>query len=90
MVSKGYKRRFLVHVSPCDTSCKKKLGNRKRKQCISLQYPNSPEEFDMDFGLNKNLDSVIDVAKEIKEIGNTFFKEKEFAKALKKYKKALR
>ena len=55
-----------------------------------LQYPNSPEEFDMDFGLNKNLDSVIDVAKEIKEIGNTFFKEKEFAKALKKYKKALR
>jgi len=44
----------------------------------------------MDFGLNKNLDSVIDVAKEIKEIGNTFFKEKEFAKALKKYKKALR
>jgi len=54
------------------------------------KYPNSPEEFDMDFGLNKNLDSVIDVAKEIKEIGNTFFKEKEFAKALKKYKKALR
>ena len=44
----------------------------------------------MDFGLNKNLDSVIDVAKEIKEIGNTFFKEKEFTKALKKYKKALR
>ena len=57
---------------------------------VFLQYPNSPEEFDMDFGLNKNLDSVIDVAKEIKDIGNTFFKEKEFAKALKKYKKALR
>ena len=74
-------------------TCTKKLGNRKKAMYffwVFLQYPNSPEEFDMDFGLNKNLDSVIDVAKEIKEIGNTFFKEKEFAKALKKYKKALR
>jgi len=54
------------------------------------KYPNSPEELDLDFELNKNLDQVLDIAKEIKDIGNTFFKEKEFAKALKKYKKALR
>jgi len=54
------------------------------------KYPNAPEEFDLDFGLNKNLDQVMDIAKEIKDIGNKFFKEQDFAKALKKYKKALR
>jgi len=55
------------------------------------KYPSSPEEYDeLDFGLNKNLDKVLDIAKEVKDLGNTFFKDKEFAKALKKYKKALR
>ena len=57
---------------------------------LITQYPNAPEEFDLDFALNKNLDQVMDIAKEIKDIGNKFFKEQDFAKALKKYKKALR
>lgn len=54
------------------------------------KYPNSPEECELDFGLNKNLDKVLDIAKEVKDIGNQFFKDQDFKKALKKYKKALR
>ena len=54
------------------------------------KYPNFPEDYDLDFGLNQNLDKVLAIASEIKDLGNAFFKAGDFSQALKKYKKAVR
>merc|ERR1712142_609671 len=68
----------------------REIENTEKDDGSGDKYPNSPEECELDFGLNKNLDKVLDIAKEVKDIGNQFFKDQDFKKALKKYKKALR
>ncbi|XP_060741289.1 peptidyl-prolyl cis-trans isomerase D [Tachysurus vachellii] len=49
-------------------------------------YPDFPEDSDVDF---KDVDKVLSVAEDIKNIGNNFFKAQNWQAAMKKYSKAL-
>ncbi|XP_056456220.1 peptidyl-prolyl cis-trans isomerase D isoform X2 [Gadus chalcogrammus] len=50
-------------------------------------HPEFPEDSEVDF---KDVDKVLAVAEDIKNIGNTFFKKQDWASATRKYSKALR
>uniref|UniRef100_A0ABM5GIX9 peptidylprolyl isomerase n=1 Tax=Pogona vitticeps TaxID=103695 RepID=A0ABM5GIX9_9SAUR len=50
-------------------------------------YPDFPEDSDMDL---KEIDKIVSVAEDVKNIGNTFFKSQNWPVAVKKYAKALR
>ncbi|KAJ3587201.1 hypothetical protein NHX12_010799 [Muraenolepis orangiensis] len=50
-------------------------------------HPDFPEDSDVDF---KDVDKVLSVADDVKNIGNDFFKKQDWASAIKKYSKALR
>ncbi|KAJ7326853.1 hypothetical protein JRQ81_016612 [Phrynocephalus forsythii] len=50
-------------------------------------HPDFPEDSDMDL---KEVDKVVSVAEDVKNIGNTFFKSQNWTMAVKKYTKALR
>ncbi|CAL8261611.1 unnamed protein product [Lota lota] len=50
-------------------------------------HPEFPEDSDVDF---KDVDKVLSVAEDIKNIGNNFFKKQDWALATRKYSKALR
>ena len=53
-------------------------------------FPNHPDDLDLDWFLLENFDKVLDMASKIKSAGNSFFKSKDFDKAIRKYKKACR
>ncbi|XP_029917656.1 peptidyl-prolyl cis-trans isomerase D [Myripristis murdjan] len=50
-------------------------------------HPDFPEDSDIDF---KDVDKVLSVAEDIKNIGNNFFKNQDWQSAVKKYSKAIR
>ncbi|KAG7257864.1 hypothetical protein CRUP_037344 [Coryphaenoides rupestris] len=50
-------------------------------------HPDFPEDSDVDF---KDVDKVLSVAEDVKNIGNNFFKNQDWASASRKYSKALR
>ncbi|KAF1479241.1 Peptidyl-prolyl cis-trans isomerase D, partial [Eudyptes chrysolophus] len=50
-------------------------------------YPDFPEDSDIDL---KDVDKIVAIAEDIKNIGNTFFKSQNWAVAAKKYSKSLR
>ncbi|KAJ8015431.1 hypothetical protein DPEC_G00026040 [Dallia pectoralis] len=50
-------------------------------------HPEFPEDSDFDL---KDVDKVLSVAEDIKNVGNTFFKNQDWLSAIKKYSKALR
>ncbi|XP_045203479.2 peptidyl-prolyl cis-trans isomerase D-like [Mercenaria mercenaria] len=54
------------------------------------KYADWPGDSDIDFTLKENIDQVLTICAEIKGIGNTLYKEKDFLKARSKYSKALR
>jgi hypothetical protein len=53
-------------------------------------YPHHPDDLDVNWFLKENFLTVLDIAKKIKSAGNTAYKEKDFPKALIKYRKAHR
>jgi len=53
-------------------------------------YPRYPEDLELDFFQNENLEKVLDICRAIKDCGNSFFKSKDFANAIEKYRKACR
>ncbi|XP_067663824.1 peptidyl-prolyl cis-trans isomerase D-like [Haliotis asinina] len=53
-------------------------------------YADFPIDAGLDFSLKDNKEKIIEIALDIKKIGNTLFKEQKFAKAKRKYRKALR
>lgn len=54
------------------------------------KHPDWPAECDIDFNEKENIDKVLEICAEIKAIGNTQYKDKNFSLAKIKYSKALR
>merc|ERR1712136_545496 len=53
-------------------------------------YPSYPEDLDLDFFLEDNQAKVLEICGVIKNAGNTFYRSKEYSKAVRKYTKACR
>jgi len=53
-------------------------------------YPSYPEDMDLDFFIAENQEKVLEICSKIKNAGNTFYKSKDFLKAVRKYSKACR
>ncbi|XP_064610177.1 peptidyl-prolyl cis-trans isomerase D-like isoform X1 [Liolophura sinensis] len=53
-------------------------------------YADWPEDSDIDFTKVENKDKIVELASEVRKIGNDLFKTQQYAKAKKKYEKALR
>ena len=55
------------------------------------KFPEHPDDLeDVDWYLQENFDKVLDIITKIKNAGNHFYKEKNYQKAVKKYKKSCR
>merc|ERR1712213_189382 len=53
-------------------------------------YPSYPEDMDLDFFLEDNQAKVLEICGIIKNAGNTFYRSKDYTKAVRKYTKACR
>jgi len=51
-------------------------------------FPSYPEDLDLDFFLEENNPQVLEICGKIKNAGNSFYKAKNFTKAIRKYRKA--
>ena len=53
-------------------------------------FPNHPDDLELDWFLQENFSKVLEMVIKMKNAGNSFFKIKDFDKAVKKYRKACR
>ena len=53
-------------------------------------FPNHPDDLELDWFLQENFSKVLEMVIKMKNAGNSFFKIKDFDKAVKKYSKACR
>ena len=55
------------------------------------KFPHHPSDLDgVDWFLQENFGKILEITTKIKNAGNKFYKEKDYPKAMKKYKKACR